>query len=320
MTWVLRPAVREDTPLIIGVAGPTKSGKTYSAHRLAIGLAPAGGRIIMLNAEGRRGHQYADVFKYEGVDIAPPYSPERYEDAVAFIKTQHPAVLIVDSASHMHDGPGGLLEYHDAELDRIAGQDETRRQKASGTAWIKPKRAENAFIYTMLGLECPVILCFRAKEKYELPSYRSLGWQPIAGDRITFETLFTLVLPPHSKGVPDMKQSELRDPFDAMIPAGRPLDEELGRRLAEWARGKREHAQAVAADPRAKALADISALLKSAPEKSRRAIAKDVFGVDSLAAIQAVPLDILTAALQPIEGSSISQIEAAVIAEKERVQ
>jgi hypothetical protein len=30
---LFRPAKRENTPLIIGLAGPTKSGKTYSAHR-----------------------------------------------------------------------------------------------------------------------------------------------------------------------------------------------------------------------------------------------------------------------------------------------
>jgi hypothetical protein len=64
-----------------------------------------------------------------------------------------------------------------------------------------------------------------------------LGWQPIAGDRITFETIFTLVLPPHSKGVPDLDQSEMREPFDTMVPRGKAIDEELGRKLTEWAKG-----------------------------------------------------------------------------------
>jgi uridine kinase len=42
MTVTIRPAVRENTPLIIGIAGPSKSGKTYSAHRVAAGLAGGG--------------------------------------------------------------------------------------------------------------------------------------------------------------------------------------------------------------------------------------------------------------------------------------
>lgn len=240
MSFTFRPAVREKTPLIIGLAGPTKSGKTYSAHRLAQGLA-GGGVIAMLNAEGARGHQYADKFKYVACDIDPPFSPSRYTDALASVKELNPAVLIVDSASHMHDGPGGMLEYHDAELDRMAGKEDfKKRERMNWTAWIRPKADENKFVYSMLGLKCPVILCFRAKEKLKIISGQApidLGWQPIASDKVAFETIFTLVLPPHCKGVPDLSISEMREPFDAMVPAGKPLDEDLGRALAAWSEG-----------------------------------------------------------------------------------
>lgn len=237
-----RPAVRENTPLIVGIAGPTKSGKTYSAHRVAIGLA-GGGAVAMLNAEGPRGHQYAEKFKYLACDIMPPYSPQRYIEALAAAAELNPAVLIIDSASHMHDGPGGLLEYHRSELERLAGKDATPAERArfNWTAWIEPKAAENAFIYKMLSLTFPVVLCFRAKEKLEIiqgQPPKNLGWQPIAGDRITFETIFTLVLPPHSKGMPDEKQSEMREPFDTMVDWKKPIDEALGRKLAEWSRGR----------------------------------------------------------------------------------
>ena len=247
MTFSFRPAVREKTPLIIGLAGPTKSGKTYSAHRLAQGLA-AGGVIAMLNAEGARGHQYADKFKYVACDIEPPFSPSRYTEAIAAAKALNPAVLIVDSASHMHDGPGGMLEFHDTELDRMAGKDDyKKRERMTWTAWIRPKADENQFIYAMLGLKCPVILCFRAKEKLKIVSGKppiDLGWQPIASDRVSFETIFTLVLPPHCKGVPDLSISEMREPFDTMVPAGKALDEDLGRALGAWAAGGAAPAQA----------------------------------------------------------------------------
>ena len=240
--FTFRPAKRENTPLIIGIAGPTKSGKTYSAHRLSRGLVGdrPNPKIIMLNAEGARGHQYADGFSYIACDIAAPFGPDRYSEAVVEIKKQGPDALIIDSCSHMHDGPGGMLEWHEAELDRMAANDYKKRERCTYAAWIKPKAAENAFIYAMLSLDCPVILCFRAKEKLKIVPGKDpvdLGWQPIAGDRITFETIFTLVLPPHSKGVPDLSASEMREPFDTMVPAGKPIDEALGRQLAAWARG-----------------------------------------------------------------------------------
>ncbi len=74
MSFTFRPAVREHTPLIIGIAGPTKSGKTMSALRMASGLA-GGKPVAMINAEGPRGHQYADTFKYVACDLVPPYRP-----------------------------------------------------------------------------------------------------------------------------------------------------------------------------------------------------------------------------------------------------
>lgn len=239
MSFVLRPAIRENTPLIVGIGGPTKSGKTFSAHRLAQGLAPDG-PIAMLNAEGQRGHQYADRFKYLACDIEPPYSYKRYTEAVLEIAKQRPACLIVDSMSHAHDGPGGMLEQHDTELDRMAGDDWKKRERVNFAGWIRPKKAENEFIYTLLGLKCPVILCFRAKEKLKIVPGKdpvNLGWQPIASDRVAFETIFTVMLPPHSKGVPDLAISDMREPFDRLIPAGKPIDETLGRALREWAKG-----------------------------------------------------------------------------------
>ena len=61
-------AARINAPIIVGLAGPSKSGKTYSALRLAVGLAD-GGKIAMINTEGARGHQYADKFEYDANDI-----------------------------------------------------------------------------------------------------------------------------------------------------------------------------------------------------------------------------------------------------------
>lgn len=240
MSFHLRPAVRQDIPLIIGVAGPTKSGKTFSAHRLARGMVGPDGKVAMLNAEGRRGHQYVGApFSYLAADIEPPYSVERYTQAVKEIAAQRPDVLIVDSCSHMHDGPGGMLDEHEAIVQRMSRGDETKRDKMSFAGWVKPKQDENVFIYTLLSLSFPVILCLRAKEKIKIVGGKpiDMGWQPIVSDRVAFETLVTLMLPPHSKGVPDLDISDLRTPFDQLIPKGKPVDEDLGRRFAEWAKG-----------------------------------------------------------------------------------
>lgn len=244
MSFVLRPATRENTPLTIGLSGPTKSGKTFSALRLAIGMAEGRGPIVMINSEGKAGHQYADKFKYQAVDIRSPYSYERYTEALDVAAGAKPGALIIDSISHAHDGPGGMLEQHEAELDRMAGNDWKKRERATWTAWIRPKALENRFIYRLEELEIPTVLCFRAKEKIRIVKGQDpidLGWQPISSDRIAFQTIFTLVIPPEpliaKKGIPDLTVSDLRQPFDTMIATGKQIDEDLGRRLALWAAG-----------------------------------------------------------------------------------
>lgn len=241
--FTYRPGRRENTPLIVGIAGPTKSGKTKSAHRLAVGLAQ-GGLVAMINTEGARGHQYGDQFEYLATDIEAPYRPQRFTEALnaALALTPKPVVVIIDSGSHMHNGPGGILDWHEEELDRIAGDDMKKRERATWTAWIEPKAAENEFVYTMLSADCHIVLCLRAKEKLKIVRGKQpipLGWQPIIGDAVSFETMFTLVLPPHSKGVPDLSLSEMREPYDSLIPAGVQLSEQTGEALAKYSVGVR---------------------------------------------------------------------------------
>jgi hypothetical protein len=265
MTFSIRPAIRIDTPLIIGLAGPSKSGKTYSAHRLARGLAK-GGVVVMINAEGARGHQYADRFKYQALDIEPPYSYARYDEALQAVADLKPACVIVDSISHAHDGPGGMIEEHDQEVERRADGDFKKAERVTWAAWIKPKQAEGKFIYRMLGMNCPIILCFRAKEKIKIVPGKEpvdLGYQPIASERISFETIFSLMLPPRSKGVPDLALSDLREPFDTMhyitehiVPRGSNV-QRTAAAISEWMRAlgpdidittiKREQGRAVVA-------------------------------------------------------------------------
>lgn len=311
MTFHFRPAKREHTPLIVGLAGPTKSGKTYSAHRLARGLA-AGGPVAMINAEGAKGHQYSDKFEYLACDITEPFRPERYTEAlkVALALEPRPVVVIIDSLSHMHDGPGGLLEYHEDELDRLAGDNRGNRDRFNWTAWVKPKAAENEFIYTMLGADCHIIACFRAKNKLKIVRGKDpvdLGLQPIAGDRVSFETLFTLMLPAHSKGVPDLDISDMREPFDTLIPKGDQLSESVGVALAEWARGTNQPSPQIASKAELKKISAASDE-RGLTDEQLYAVIGEVAGVSSAREIPADMVDAIVEAIGemtvPVEASA----------------
>jgi hypothetical protein len=306
-------AVRENTPLRIGIAGPTKSGKTYSAHRLARGLVPpGGGPILMINAEGPVGHQYADKFKYRTCELTAPYRPMHYTESLKHAASLGPGCVLIDSTSHMQDGPGGIVEWHTEIALRMAKGDADKIEKMNAPAWVEPKAMENQFVYQLQTMACPVILCFRAKEKVKITKegkWIDLGWQPIASDRVAFETLFTLMLPPHSKGVPDLAISDLREPFDTLIPKGKQIDEDLGRMLVEWARGQ---AAAAAAALVATLLEEIQATLVSryprqtaADKESKSVLLEQAFGTRGWSKVQAMDEPTLRAGIaklrQPVE-------------------
>ena len=112
-----KPAIREATPLLVGIMGPSGGGKTYSALRLATGIQRvSGGDIGFIDTEARRALHYAEKFKFRHLDFRAPFGPLDYLAAVEHFVNKGVKTIIVDSMSHEHEGPGGVLEMHDQEM------------------------------------------------------------------------------------------------------------------------------------------------------------------------------------------------------------
>lgn len=235
--------------MLLGLVGPSGSGKTYSALELATGIQEvSGGDIYVIDTEGRRALHYADRFKFRHLDFKAPFSPADYLAAVEHCAKQGAKTLIGDSWSHEHEGEGGVLEMHEAELERLSRGDAGKRDKVKFLAWVKPKAERRQLLSRILQLNMNFIFCFRAKEKLKLAPGKdpvNLGWQAIAGEEYVYEMTAALLLPPSSGGVPDLSPSEVGEKalvkvpaqFKAMIRSGEPLSRRLGRDLAQWAAG-----------------------------------------------------------------------------------
>ena len=242
-------AKRTQVPMLVGLFGPSNSGKTMSALRLATGMQRVtGGQIHYIDTEARRACHYADRFDFEHLDFQPPFGPADYQAAIEHCVANKASIVIVDSMSHEHEGPGGVLEQHDAFLEKRAGNDWKKREKLTFSAWIEPKKQRVRLINTILQLGCNVIFCFRAKEKMKIRGGQEplqLGWQPIGGDEYLYEMLVSALLPPASNGVPDWTPSmpgekqmvKLPDHFREIFPDGAALCEAMGESLAKWAQG-----------------------------------------------------------------------------------
>lgn len=251
--FTLRAGVREQVPLLVGISGPSGSGKTYSALEMATGMQQVvDGPIIFIDTENRRALHYADVFKFEHLDMGAPFGSLDYLAALRFAADQKPAAIIVDSMSHEHEGTGGMIDYHARELQRMAGDDFRKQQAMTMLAWQKPKQARRALLNGLVRLNCNVIMCFRAGEKSKpgkddkgKTAIIEQGFTPIAGPEFVYEMTLSALLYPGARGVPTWESDKPGEHGATKMPGwaadmfapGRALSREHGRVLAEWAKG-----------------------------------------------------------------------------------
>jgi AAA domain len=239
MASEFRPGVRENVGLLIGIAGGTGSGKTFSAMRLAQGIAGPNGRFAVIDTEARRALHYADSFRFDHAELRAPFRPQAYAEAVLAADAAGYKAIVVDSMSHEHEGEGGLIEWA-AELEA--------RGLKSGGQWKEPKAAHKKMLNRMLQCRAHLIFCLRADDKIEIrreggktviiqPEQKPIEdrWVPICEKRFMFEMTASCVLTAARPGVPIWKK--LQDQHRPIFPDGQPIDERAGERLAAWASG-----------------------------------------------------------------------------------
>ena len=243
MSFTFRPAVRENVGLLIGLAGSSGSGKTYTAMRLAKGIA-GDKRFCVIDTEAGRAKHYADLFTFDHGDLKPPFSPAAYADAIAAADAAGYSVIVVDSTSHEHAGEGGILDMQEAEFQRMGG-----REAVKMTSWIKPKSEHRKMVSRLLQIRAHLILCFRAEEKIEMVKGSDGkmevrkkvtatgldGWVPICEKNLPYELTASFLLMASKPGVP--LPIKLQEQHKNLFPLDKPITEDSGARLAAWARG-----------------------------------------------------------------------------------
>lgn len=246
----IKPAVRSEVPILVGLFGASGSGKTFSMLRIAEGMKRVrGGKTVIIDTEARRALHYADRFEFEHLEMSPPFGPLDYLAACEAAVEHGATVIGIDSASHMHEGQGGMLEQHAANVERMSGGDSRKAERVNFAAWIKPKQEFQTFKGRLLQLNVALIMCFRAKRKIKpVPGKepREMGWQPIINQELPFEMTVNALLEPGCDGVPTWAPEEKDSAEMVKLPAQfrehfrrkqGPLDEADGELLARWASG-----------------------------------------------------------------------------------
>lgn len=195
----IRPASAEAMLALVAVTGPAGGGKTLGALLLAHGL---GGKIAVLDTEvrtDRRGVLRGRSETYRGLcdattgntplhfdvlPLEPPYTVERYLEALELCWKSGYDVVVVDSLSHEWFG---VLDQ--ADKMKSAG---VRNQYTD--VWGKLSPAHERFIERLMRAPSHLICTMRTKMAYEVVDGkpRKIGLQPIQRDGVDyqFEVIF----------------------------------------------------------------------------------------------------------------------------------
>lgn len=140
------------TKILLG--GSSGSGKTYSALRLATGLAKkCGSGIAAIDTEAGRIRYYANEFDFSDMQLTEPFTPEKYIEAINDAVDSGFKVLIIDSISHEWNY---CVDIH----DKMPGN--------SWTNWSKVTPRHDAFMEKILQAPIHIIATVRGKDEYVL--------------------------------------------------------------------------------------------------------------------------------------------------------
>lgn len=225
-------AVRDQICAKIALMGPSGSGKSYSALRVATGIKeqiekkegrPA--RILLGNTELSRGKYYANEFEYEITNLSAPFEPEMYVGFIQYAIDEGFDILIIDGTSPEWEGEGGCLELH-----AQAGG------KYQDWAKISPRHLK--FIEAIANAPIHIIATMRGKDQYEVDrddrgkvNVRKLGVGAKQREGFEYEFTATFLLDsPTNLSTPQKDNTHL---FEGK--AAKKLTEADGRAIYDWA-------------------------------------------------------------------------------------
>ena len=109
-------------------------------------------------------------------------------------------MIVLDSGSDEWEGPGGVLDLHEATVQRLIRGDDARREKMNFPAWAVAKPPHKKFANEIMRLRAHLIICFRAQPKTAMQlvggkrNVVDLGLQPICGSALPYKLRWHMLL------------------------------------------------------------------------------------------------------------------------------
>lgn len=221
-------AERKKSKLRLALFGAAGSGKTLSSILLASGLKD-NCKIAVVDTENGSAEIYSDRTNFDVVNFSPPYTPDKFVDAIHSAENAGYDVLIIDTISSMWSGEGGLLD--------IKSRIEKRGGGNSFTAWAQCTPIFNRFVDAILQSSIHIICTMRSKAEYTIQKdsnggikgIAKVGTTPIQRGEIDYNFTTVFHLDRDNQAVVTKDRTSL---FNNTIPFR--ITPETGKLIAEW--------------------------------------------------------------------------------------
>ncbi|WP_452233060.1 AAA family ATPase [Lacinutrix sp. MEBiC02595] len=217
----LRQSERKQAKIKMALQGSSGSGKSLSSLLLAKGLTNDNlAKVAVIDTENGSADLYAHLGNYNVLALQPPYTPEKYIEAIEVCEKAGMEVIILDSISQVWDE---LLDFH----SKLPGN--------SFANWSKVKPRQNAFINKILQADAHIIATMRTKQDYVLQQKdgkfvpEKVGLKAVQRDDVSYE--FTVVFDI------DIKHFAVASKDRTNLFSGKPefmINTATGKRILDW--------------------------------------------------------------------------------------
>jgi AAA domain len=228
----LQKAARKKVKLRLSLASPTGFGKTAGALIIAHGMGYDWDKIAVIDTENESASLYADhtlptgyrIGEFNTIALMPPYTPEKYTEAIKACEDAGMEVIIIDSVTHVWSGKGGLLESN-SSLGSNTFQN-----------WAKTTPRYQAWLSSILNSKCHIITTNRKKQGYSMTEVNGkkvvekLGMEDQIRDGYDYEMTiaFEIINDGHLAKASKDRSSLFSDAPEFVI------TEEVGQKIKQW--------------------------------------------------------------------------------------
>ena len=222
----LKKATRKQVKLRLNLSAPSGAGKTMSALKMAYGLVGNWNKIAVIDTENGSASLYSHLGDFNVIDLAPPFTPERYISAIKACEGGGIECCIIDSSSLVWSGSGGCIELNEALA-------QSRYKVNTWSAWNETTPRHDAFVNTVLHSTMHIITCTRSKMETVMGDdkrVKKVGMKDIQREGWEYELTVSLSIDRDThKAVASKDRTNLFEGKDPFI-----ITEKTGEMIRDW--------------------------------------------------------------------------------------